>query len=60
MRLKARCSLSVSMNRAEGEFRAAALDAGGRGTALLPIIFVRHGETDWNRAGRLQGSRTFR
>jgi probable phosphoglycerate mutase len=22
---------------------------------LAPLIFVRHGETDWNRSGRLQG-----
>ncbi|WP_428978568.1 histidine phosphatase family protein [Chenggangzhangella methanolivorans] len=22
---------------------------------MAPLIFVRHGETDWNVAGRLQG-----
>ena len=28
-----------------------------RPDAALPLIFVRHGETDWNAEGRLQGQR---
>lgn len=27
------------------------------GTRTPPIYFIRHGETDWNREGRLQGQR---
>ena len=28
-----------------------------RVSARLPLVFIRHGETDWNREARLQGQK---